>query len=549
MALSKSKNPYFIAEPSVVLRNGPGTGSKINHLILGDWLNYLGETRNGWVKVRCRGDTGWVKEVDVSAKRALEVNFVDIGQGDGCHIVTPEDDVILIDAGVGSNMNRFLSWRYNLRRRNVKRAPDFDPAKEEKEPWQIDHVVISHPDNDHYYGLLDVFENPKLKFKNIYHNGIVERPIEEKDPKLTYPSRDDLGGYAKDEKGRLFVWNVVDTSKRMKDLVDAHPTTRKQYISTMRALLKNTRGVTITALNKDMDDLGREITMGPFDGSQSLKLEVLGPIREKISHDGETRSCLRKLGNEGVTKNGHSVILKLTCSKLTVMLGGDLNTQSQDFLLKSFTSGRTNASLLEKKIAKLEAKGTARDVDDEKALAAANAILDALVAEARPTFECDVTKACHHGSAHFSDTFLRTINPVVTVISSGDEESHSHPRPDALGTFGKHGRGRRPLIFSTELARSTREFTPVIKFLEEIRRFEAELAAETDPKERKKIEERMQARRDRNVAVYGMITMRSLGDVVILAQKLEKPRSQDKKWDIYELHHNANTGTFEYRGH
>src|SRR5687767_14023600 len=34
---------------------------------------------------------------------------------------------------------------------------------------------------------------------------------------------------------------------------------------------------------------------------------------------------------------------------------------------------------------------------------------------------------------------------------------YSHPRPDAVGAFGKFGRGDRPLIFSTELARSTRD--------------------------------------------------------------------------------------------
>ena len=111
------------------------------------------------------------------------------------------------------------------------------------------------------------------------------------------------------------------------------------------------------------------------------------------------------------------------------------------------------------------------------------------------------------------------------------------------------GRGERPLIFSTELARSTREFTPVIKFLEELRGFEAELAAESDPKKREAIQKKMEARRDRNVAVYGMITLRALGDTVILAQKLEVPRNAGSKWDIYELAYNEDTQVFEYAGH
>ena len=51
--------------------------------------------------------------------------------------------------------------------------------------------------------------------------------------------------------------------------------------------------------------------------------------------------------------------------------------------------------------------------------------IDAVVARARRHFQVDVTKACHHGSHHFSETFLKTLNAVVTVIiSSGDNESY-----------------------------------------------------------------------------------------------------------------------------
>ena len=144
---------------------------------------------------------------------------------------------------------------------------------------------------------------------------------------------------------------------------------------------------------------------------------------------------------------------------------------------------------------------------------------------------------------------LAALNPVVTVISSGDEESHAHPRPDALGAYGKHGRGRRPLIFSTELARSTREFTPLVRHIDSLRELEARLEAETDREKRKAIEQEMQERKDRNVAVYGMITLRALGDTIVLAQKLEKPRNAGAKWDLYELHHNDATGIYEYDPH
>lgn len=539
---------YFVCKPHVQLKKNPGVGPSVNHLLLGDWLKFLGDQDNGWAKVRCRGDTGWLKTSDFSETRGLEVNFIDIGQGDGCHVVTPEDEVILIDAGVGDNMNRFLSWRYNLRSRNVARAADFNSNEAVKDPWKIDHVVISHPDNDHYFGFLDVFSNPKLSFDRIWHNGIIERPQSEDDASLWYP--DDLGGYVRGSTS--YLWDVAFTSTRVKEIVRAHPNSRKQLMRTLRACLSNSPSVSFKALTKPLDALGRPKFFGPFDAQHSTSLEVLGPLTEKVTHGGQTRQCLRKLGDEGVTKNGNSVILKLRYGKLEVMLGGDLNKQSQDFLLRSYTSVAWNASTLDKKIARLEARGDTISTADQTKLDNARRLRTKLIEEARQTFQCDVAKACHHGSAHFVDSFLSALNAVVTVISSGDDENYSHPRPDALGTIGKHGRGHRPLIFSTELARSTREFTNVIDYLDDLRRYEAALAVERDPDEQRRIQKEMEDRRDRNVAVYGMITLRALGDQVIIAQKLERPDERKNslgKWDIYELQMNPNTGLLEYTGH
>ena len=66
-------------------------------------------------------------------------------------------------------------------------------------------------------------------------------------------------------------------------------------------------------------------------------------------------------------------------------------------------------------------------------------------------------KCCHHGAADVTDEFIRAVNPLAYVVSSGDEESHAHPRPDLLGRLGKLGRGDAPLILCTEILRSTRE--------------------------------------------------------------------------------------------
>ena len=40
---------------------------------------------------------------------------------------------------------------------------------------------------------------------------------------------------------------------------------------------------------------------------------------------------------------------------------------------------------------------------------------------------------------------------------------------------------------------------------------------------------------ERSITVYGMINLRSDGDKVIIAQKLEKKASNARKWDIHRL--------------
>ena len=543
---------YFVSEVDVVLRDRPTDDSDAkNHLIFGDWLKYLGEEQGAWAKVRCRGDSGWLRKKAFSEERALEVNFVDIGQGDGCHIVTPEDDIILIDSGVDDNMFRFLSWRYNLRGRKVAGVDGVEAGSHGvKPPMDIDHVVISHPDKDHYYGFKDLFESRKVKILNVYHNSAVERPIKaaDEDPGLKYYSKDYLGGYL-EEGSDKYLWDVVTSNSQMHDLIKKHKKTRKLYLSTLRKARENNPDIEFTALTANDEFFpGYEENRPDGDGNTpKVVLRVLGPVTERKTRGNSHRDCLYRLGDAGVTKNGHSVILQLRIGKLKVMLGGDLNTESEDYLLKHYCETDHVASELETEVLHLEAKGDTLSAEERQVLAEARAKLDLLVTQGRKSFQVDITKACHHGSHHFSETFLKTLNSVVTVISSGDNESYAHPRPDALGSFGRYGRGVRPLIFSTELARSTKEFVRIYDYYAELKEFERRIKEATSESKKRSIQKEMEEKKDRTVAVYGMITLRTNGEKVVLAQKLESPGGEDNKWDIHTLVHNEHTGEFEYQ--
>ncbi|HMB25752.1 MAG TPA: hypothetical protein VKP08_23080, partial [Anaerolineales bacterium] len=82
-----------------------------------------------------------------------------------------------------------------------------------------------------------------------------------------------------------------------------------------------------------------------------------------------------------------------------------------------------------------------------------------------------------------------------TIISSGDNESYSHPRADAIGCAGKYSKGILPKVFSTELARSSSSAGHIL---------------------------------------YGMINLRSNGDEIYLAQ-MKEARAGADIWDSYKI--------------
>ena len=260
-----------------------------------------------------------------------------------------------------------------------------------------------------------------------------------------------------------------------------------------------------------------------FGPNRELRIRVLGPVPEPAPGGRRRLRWFRERPgggsyDEGKTKNGHSVILRVEYQDVSVLMGGDLNATAEAYLLEHYT-------------------GHPWPPPNEAAE-------QAMILAARPYLGVDVAKTCHHGSADFTDTFMRAIHPAATVVSSGDEESYAHPRCDTLGAIGVHGRGWRPLIFSTELARSTREREDLTQ--DELVKLLAQIQAETDPEEQAKLVKKRDAMLDqlttRNVTTYGAINLRTDGRSAVMAYRLERPRvgtAGDKKtltrWDIYPM--------------
>lgn len=467
----------YCAYPSAFIYDPANTESKDNrvkHLFWGDTVVCEGPAQGGWVKVKSRDVPGWMRESDLQPDPLLDIIFLDVGQGDSCLIVTPEDDKIIIDAGQEDNLLRYLRWRYK----------NFETPEMRTMAAQIKALVISHPDADHFMGLRFLLDDPKfsslIRFDAVYHNGIFLREGEKmaalgpltkvgkigylEDPIITQADLEEYFAHAPGWKDRDFP-SLIDRLRAQ------HP------------------GAEIRMLHSASAGIAG-LTPVP-----DLQIKVLGPILEP----GGARGRLRTFsGDVGKTKNGHSIILRIQYKNIGILLGGDLNIPSEKFLLEYY---------------KNEPK----------------------------TFRSEVLKAYHHGSGDFAEEFIESVNPYVSVISSGDNESYSHPRADTMGFLGKASRGVRPLLFSTELARSSREIVknPMVlkkefyELKDTLKKTDIS-AAERDKSERR-LAELENSLLNRSVAVYGAINLRTDGEKLLMCQKKEAPNKEKEEWDIYLL--------------
>ncbi|MFD1257040.1 ComEC/Rec2 family competence protein [Mucilaginibacter terrae] len=473
LKLLAMSNVMYIGFPEATLKStAEPKSATVKKVLWGDWAEVV-DTDGEFRKIHCRNAVGWVHHTKLQTDRILEINFIDVGQGDGCFIVTPQDEFILVDAGVADNMYRFLKWRFNLDH-NQFRVP-------------IKHLIISHPDEDHYNGFKYIVNSPRFSIENIYHNGIIERTGKNLGPV-------DASG--------LYLTDLYATHQQAKDLVEnAAMRGSKQYPNLLFNALKMQPQPHISMLEKGGEIAG-------YGKQDKVQFKILGPVTEQV--DG--KKALRYFNkNDGEAKNGHSVIVQLIMGKVKILLGGDLNDASEEYLAEHYTGYNP------KKIT------TEAERED-------------MISKGREVFESDVLKSCHHGSHKFIDDFLSFFNPVATVISSGDNESHTHPRPDTLGAIGKHSRGKRPLIFSTELARSAKEkLTVNDKDIAELYKLieERKVAADDDKPGLDKKIAAIKYNMERVIAVYGMINVRTDGEKVIIAQKKEE---RGGGFIIYELH-------------
>lgn len=465
------------------------TRKKLRDVRWGDFLQVV-DVDGEWTTVRWGRDEVFIRTEHVADQRPLELIFVDVAQGDSCIVVSPDtganERILVVDAGQHDNTMRLLSWRFG----KFKHEFGFHAA------------VITHPDQDHYGGFDAILDHPNVRFAHLYHNGIVEKS-----------GADALG--ASDGSDRFLVELAPDRASMDAAYAPGGPNAAKKYGKLMRLALDSGRVEDVSMLSTlhgQAEDGSAWMTGFAPSDARGWTIEVLGPVPEPAG--GAPR--LRWFGdaidsqshNVGKTKNGHSVLLRVSIGGFRAVLGGDLNRPAEDYLLRHHSGIPGHAPLSD------------------------------AVAGASAKFGADLLKCCHHGATDVTDEFLQAVNPFAFVVSSGDAESYAHPRPDLLGRLGKHGRGASPLVLCTEILRSTRaKGRPEdFKRLRELdRTIDDPGTIDAERKQAKIDRAALQVRiEQRNVAVFGAITVRTDGDALEISFMLEESRGK-QRWQIYRL--------------
>jgi beta-lactamase superfamily II metal-dependent hydrolase len=362
-------------------------------LLWGDPVEILAAPANGHVRVRAHGSEGDLPtSVNlVDSLPLLEVYVIDVGQGDGILVHTPDDKWHLVDGGpprsagmLKKGAPNFLGWKFA---RELRRTVA-----------EFENVVVSHSDLDHYGGIVDVLES---SFGPVPAG---EQPLTSKVDKLWHSGVPRFKGGIGRAPGATHLTTLLTD----KASFASPPQPFSEDFARLAAAVQKAGSVERLTRTEHAFLPGYEKSSDP----SRVSIEVLGPLLEPQG--------LRWLGSDSVTTNGHSIVLRLDYGKARILLTGDVNTKTQKLLLDAVP---------------------------------------------RTRFAADVVKGCHHGAEDVLPDFFKAMKPRATVISSGDNEGHTHPRPAAVGAYGRAGRPSQeetsgdelpPLVYMTEIARSVR---------------------------------------------------------------------------------------------
>lgn len=370
------------------------------HVLANFWYTWQGVMtyRNG---VMCRIVAAMILVLIVGLltgnfDRGSRVTFLDVGQGDGIVVETGQG-AYLFDCG---STSRRKIGEYVLK-----------PYLKSRGIQSLRGVFVSHPDEDHMNGILELLENGGewgITVEQMFLPAITEAERREAFEKLLVAaeyarvpvSYIKCGDEIRDSRLRLRCLHPEENTT----LADANAYSECFYVEVFAKAVK--WGV---AEGMEASGEGGRAASEVYGENGSFAVGVIG---ERTGH-----------GDTGERKN-----FGVGAGKLSILLTGDVEGEGEQQLTQELQTLKT-----------LQEAKTLRVAQESQALQNARKLQEPReqqeLWESRRQggFKVDILKVAHHGSGYStSSEFLAAAGPAAAIISCGRNNSYGHPHAATL---------------------------------------------------------------------------------------------------------------------
>lgn len=304
------------------------------------------------------------------------VTFLDVGQGDGIVVETGQG-AYLFDCGSTSrkNIGEYVLKPY-LKSRGIR---------------SLRGVFVSHPDEDHMNGVIELLENGAdwgIVVEQLFLPAIAEEKRTESFAALL----------AAAEAAEVPV-SYIKCGDEIRD-------------SQLRLLcLHPEENTTLADANAYSECFYVEVF------AKKMKQEA---IDDRKANDASGGSVMEGSGENGsFAGNGERKDFRMNDGKINILLTGDVEGEGERQLMQELQSMQGSRSLQEAlPLQELRSLQTTRRLQEQRG---------------QREFRVDILKVAHHGSRYSTGTeFLATASPATAIISCGRNNSYGHPHAETL---------------------------------------------------------------------------------------------------------------------
>lgn len=314
--------------------------------------------------------------------RGSRVTFLDVGQGDGIVVETGQD-AYLFDCGSTSrkNIGEYVLKPY-LKSRGIR---------------SLRGVFVSHPDEDHMNGVIELLENGAdwgIIVEQLFLSAIAEeRRTEDFATLLAAAEAAEVPvSYIKcgDEIRDSQLWLLCLHPEENTTLADANAYSECFYVEVFAKKMKQ----------EAIDDRKAIAERKAKDASEGSAIEG----------SGENGNFA---GNGSFAGNGERKDFRMNDGKINILLTGDVEGEGERQLTQELQELLGPRPLQESL-----ALQTTRRLQEQRG---------------QREFRVDILKVAHHGSGYSTGTeFLATASPAIAIISCGRNNSYGHPHAETL---------------------------------------------------------------------------------------------------------------------